>query len=256
MGRKAIDITDQKFGRWTVIEKAERLPNASFLWKCKCECGTERLVEGSRLRSGSSKSCGCLNVESHTKHHCSSRNLTRLYRIWLNMRRRCNNPKGDIHKRYFYRGIKVCEEWNSFENFQRWAYSAGYNDELTIDRIDNDGNYEPSNCKWASYHDQFRNTSQNIYLTYNGRTQIMKDWANEFGVKYETFLSRFHKGWGVEECIHGRPRKCKIFLSFNGKTQSIKQWADELGVDFEMLRSRKRRGWSDEEIITGERKEA
>jgi hypothetical protein len=130
---------------------------------------------------------------------------TRLYKIWLEMRRRCNCENQTEYENYGGRGITVCDEWNGkdcFVNFYNWAMANGYSDNLTIDRIDVNGNYEPSNCRWATYLQQANNTRANIFLTYHGKTQTMADWAREIGINYTTFQRRIkYYGWSVEKAI-------------------------------------------------------
>lgn len=151
---KLINLTGQKFGRLTVIERHDQKR-----WKCVCDCGNTTFSDGYQLRHGIAMSCGCYQKEScsaYHKTHGSSK--TRLYRIYNKMKERCYRTTNDNYKWYGALGIQVCDEWlNNFETFKEWALSHGYSDNLTIDRIDPTKNYEPSNCRWLTIQDQQKN---------------------------------------------------------------------------------------------------
>ena len=207
MGR--IDLTNQSFGRLTAINFAYSKNGRAF-WHCKCECGNEKDVSTKDLRRGTIKSCGCLRREITSKRqktHGSTE--TRIYHIWTTMKRRCETAKtGKMRKDYLDRGIIVCNEWHDFSVFQKWAYSNGYTDKLTIDRINNDGNYCPENCRWVDILTQENNKRNNVRLTYNNKTQTIAQWAREIGMKYNTLAERLRKGWSVEAAIT-MPVMCK-----------------------------------------------
>ncbi len=159
---KFIDMTGEKYGRLTVIEYIGKQKYRKSLWLCKCECGNYTNVVRSNLISGKIQSCGCIKREktgSLNKIH--GMRHTRLYRIWLNMKTRCTNPNYKEFDRYMGRGIKICKEWaDDFMSFYKWAMSNGYADDLSIDRIDNDGDYEPLNCKWSTAKEQSQNRAK------------------------------------------------------------------------------------------------
>lgn len=146
-----IDLTGKQFGHWTVLSIAGKDKRGNVIWNCRCSCGEEKQVDGRSLRGGASKSCGHGKKRGNPKH--GSR-YTKLYMVWVSMRGRCSNPHNKDYEYYGGRGITVCGEWDDYINFERWALSHGYSDGLSIDRINNDGNYEPSNCRWATAHEQ------------------------------------------------------------------------------------------------------
>lgn len=166
MKAERIDMVGQKYGRLTVVEFAGISNNGEATWKCLCDCGNAAVVRGYHLRKGRIQSCGCLAKEQlikRTKAHPTKGNLkhgytdTRLYRIWGNMKTRCFNQRNRAYKWYGALGVTVCPDWLNFENFSRWALASGYQDNLTIERKNPYGNYEPSNCTWIPISEQRRN---------------------------------------------------------------------------------------------------
>lgn len=161
---KALELIGKKFGRWTVIRRVENSKKGRTCWFCECECGTTSKVLGTTLVSEDSKSCGCLGKEKITnrnfKHgHATRKFTTRTYQIWCAMYERCTTPAQNNYKWYGGRGISVCKRWDIFENFLSDMGEAP--EGLTIDRKNNDGNYELDNCRWATYVEQARNRSDN-----------------------------------------------------------------------------------------------
>ena len=194
----------KRFGRLTVVEEAGRDKHRSILWKCKCDCGGESIVRTHNLRCGNSTSCGCLHREK-TKmiNYKTGQYKSRIYHTWINMKTRCHTPTAWEYKNYGARGIVICDEWrNDFKAFYNWAMENGYTDELTIDRIDNDGNYCPENCRWVDRVTQNRNQRNTRLITYNGETKHLFDWADEFGINRNTLAGRLYRGWSIERALN------------------------------------------------------
>lgn len=251
--RKATDMTGQRYGQLTVIEKAY-LKNGHMFWKCKCDCGNEKIIDGSKLRDGTTKACGCLRGKgykdlvgkrfgmlevmekvgtdnnSHVMYLCKcdcgniktmlsnhiqiskscgcmhganfkthGMGKTRLFYIWSNMKQRCQNPNIKNYERYGARGIKVCDEWQEFVPFMEWALANGYSEDLSIDRIDSNGNYKPSNCRWATIEVQANNKRSNSFIEYNGEKRTIAEWSKITGISSSTILMRQRRGWGVDK---------------------------------------------------------
>lgn len=204
---RMIDLTGQRFGRLTVIEYAGQSKQKTAMWKCQCDCGNTVTVRSICLRKGDTQSCGCYAVEqvkkANTKHGMKTRasKPDRIYNIWNSMKGRCQNPNNDDYEHYGGRGIVVCEEWQEFEPFYDLAMANGYEKNLTIDRINVNGNYEPSNCRWADVMVQNNNKNDNRYITANGETHTLAEWGRIAGIKPDTIAKRMKKGWSVEDAV-------------------------------------------------------
>ena len=210
---KTIEIKlGQKFGKLTVISfhhKKERVcgnrRRTFCYYLCKCDCGNETIVAKDFLirKKNPTKSCGCISknfLRSLTMTHGKSN--TRLFRIWTHIKDRCFNSRNDAYKNYGARGISICNDWkNDFISFYNWAIANGYREDLTIDRINNNGNYEPANCRWISVKTQHRNTRRNVFLVYNNEKRCVSEWAEMLGISKETLYGRIKKGWPVERIL-------------------------------------------------------
>ena len=199
------DLVGQKFGRLTVMSQAESKNHNTF-WNCICDCGNTKTVQGTKLVHGTTKSCGCLKsdvTKARNKASADGRyRHPRIYNIYYGMKTRCYNKDDAGFLRYGARGITVCSEWlNDFFSFQSWALENGYRDDLTIDRIDNNGNYEPNNCRWADVETQTNNRGCTLKLTMNGETLSATQWARRLGMGRGTLYSRLNNGWSVEDAL-------------------------------------------------------
>lgn len=203
--QKRDDLTGRVFGRLTVVEYIgwNDKQHTSF-YKCRCECGNLKNISREQLLSGKTRSCGCLRSEVTSKR-CRTHgegNESRLFRIWSGIKSRCYNQNDANYKRYGGRGIVMCDEWlNSYVAFRDWALSRGYADDLSIDRIDNNGIYEPDNCRWATKKRQNNNRRTNALFTCEGETHTAAEWAEITGISEGTLISRRRMGWTDEECI-------------------------------------------------------
>jgi len=197
-----------KYGRLEIIEPAICIAKSGKErpgYLCKCDCGNFKVVGKDDLIEGKIKSCGCLirefkKTKIGNKYALSKRSNENAYNklphykrirsIWKNMRSRCGNNKATSYEIYGGRGIRVCEEWNNFMNFYRWATKNGYGEDLSIDRINVNGNYEPSNCRWATFKEQSRNKRTNRNLFINGKVKCVADWCNELGISREKLIKK------------------------------------------------------------------
>lgn len=212
------NLQGQRFGRWVVLERSPKKGGHATWWKCRCDCGTVKEVNGYSLLRGDSKSCGCYHREQAsirgrkllTKHGWYG---TRVYEAWKRAKDRCENPRVEQYHNYGGRGIKMCQEWReSPQAFCEWAMANGYADNLSLDRIDPNGDYEPSNCRWITMSEQQTNKRNNVLITYKGKTQCVAEWARELGVTQQNLYVRIRKGWtDPYEILFGRRKKGVVY---------------------------------------------
>lgn len=206
-----INLTNKIFGRLRIICRTSNNKWGSPRWLCKCSCGNETITEGSSLKNGSTKSCGCLKKEGNNyKHGNNTTNKrTQIYRAWAAMLNRCNNTKYERYHQWGKRGIKVCNRWYKFENFLEDMGNppTKYH---SLDRINNDGNYCKSNCRWATPKEQGRNKRNNRLISFNDKTQCLSAWAEEYKIKSSIIADRLKHNWPIKKALITPPKKWKI----------------------------------------------
>lgn len=201
---KLIDLTGQKFGRLTVLERTGNSTDGKARWICECECGNVLVVQGNHLREGVTRSCGCLAIETRTTHGLAN---TKIYHTWIAIKQRCLNPNSTNFYLYGERGITICDEWLDFQNFYDYVSKLdNYGEEgYTLDRIDVNGNYEPGNVRWANSKTQHRNTRRSVFVDYYGVKMMITDVAKLTGISENTLRSRARIGLTGEKLF--RPVK-------------------------------------------------
>lgn len=201
------DIIGKKFGKLTVMSRAEDYVAPSgrhyVRFNCMCDCGNEICTNSDAIRRGKTTSCGCLRKEITSKRQKThGESKSKLYGVWCSMRSRCENQNDKHYAEYGGRNVSVCQEWNqSFESFRSWAYQNGYEEGLTIDRIDNNSDYSPFNCRWVDMKVQANNRRSNRQIYFNGETHTIKEWSEIIGIPYKTLHNRIYSGWDVETAL-------------------------------------------------------
>ena len=242
------DLTGQIFNAWKVLEEVDRDKHNKRVWKCECKCGEYYNIVQENLTRGKSKMCRSCSLECKAK--LPKREDHRLYSIWKNMRNRCSNPNREHYHNYGGRGIKVCERWQDFNLFVEDMYDT-FEEGLSLDRIDVDGNYCPENCRWANIEEQSNNKRDSLKLLFEGEYYTEAQLSRKTGVSRTTIQQRRRNGYSVEEMIYGREGVGKFKLEYNGQIYSGKELADALGIEAGTLRYRVRKGWTMDEIING-----
>ncbi len=206
------DLKGMRFNRLLVLERANIKGRAK--WKCQCDCGNMTLSVTYSLLNGDAQSCGCMSREkikaTNTTHGKSN---TKIYNVWVGIKKRCSNQNYEHYARYGGRGICLCEEWKSFPKFYEWAMSNEYSEELTIERIDVNGNYSPDNCKWIPFEEQGRNRADTVFVLFTGTKIRLKELSNQVGMDYKYLHAHYKKGdlpnivLGVE---YINEKKCEV----------------------------------------------
>lgn len=216
---KRYNLIGKRFGRLLVLDLQKIDKYRHLYYLCKCDCDNKTIVRADGLLSGTTKSCGCYKNEQR-KEQCNKMHdinkkhglyKHKLYKVWLSMKDRCYNKHGVPYKWYGFRGIKICDEWkNDFQAFYNWAINNGYQQGLSIDRINNERNYEPLNCRWATTKEQMNNTRKNCYITYNGETHTLSQWGKILNINNRTLRSRLCMNWSVERAFTTPVREYKL----------------------------------------------
>lgn len=256
MSRKAADMADRVFGRWTVVARADNSPSGQIRWMCRCVCGTEAIVQSGALKSGHSKSCGCHKVETtirrSTKHGHATNGISPTYHSWAGMIARCTDPDHKAFPRYGGRGIAVCDRWSEFSLFL--ADMGEKPKGTSLDRRNNDQGYSPENCRWATPTTQATNKSNTDLRTIEGVTKPHIEWCRMFGMTRSTVDDRVKHGWPYADAVRTPAgtnilnRKSRL-LTAGGRTQCVTEWARELGIPKQRIYQRLHRGASDTEAL-------
>lgn len=205
MGRKRINTTlpNLQYGHLTTKRLYGYKEDGQELWECDCKCGGNTITTAYNLIRGHTTSCGCLKNNGNCNHkHGMSKD--RIYNIYIKMKQRCFNKNDKSYLNYGGRGITICKEWlgeNGFINFYEWSKNNGYSDELTIDRIDTNGNYEPGNCRWTNYKVQQNNRTNNRIVEYKGNQYTLSELSDKCNIPYERLRTRLLAGWSVIEAV-------------------------------------------------------
>lgn len=210
---RLIDLTGQKFGRLTVIERAKNAKYSSVRWLCQCDCGQQTVVTAGNLKNNHTRSCGCLRRDINSKIHYihgyshSKNKRNEIYTIWKDIVKRCNNSNCNNYENYGGRGIRICNKWLKFINFLEDMGERPRG--MSVDRINNDGDYCPENCKWSTRKEQNRNSRHNVLITINNKTRCLSEWCEFYQLPYQKVYGRLYRGWIPEEALELIPRKKK-----------------------------------------------
>lgn len=235
-----------RFGKLTVLKRAENTKSGKAQWLCQCDCGKCTVVPTYRLTMGETKSCGCKRYESHNRIHGMTK--TDIHNKWLQIKQRCLDKNYKAYQNYGAVGITICDEWkNDFVAFMNWSYQHGYKEGLSLDRIDNEKGYCPENCRWVTWKDQCNNRKNNINVTYQGKTQTLKQWCDELNLNYQLIYSRIkNTGLTFQEAITSKiPEETNHYPPIN------KAMIESNGLKYKTVWMRINvYGWSVEKALT------
>ena len=202
--RLKYELAGKRFGKLVVIKSLGLNKHKEMKWLCKCDCGKESAVTSYCLRNGSTKSCGCLKNFKNMNKNVNKPHYKKIHNCYVNMETRCFNKKSKSYDRYGERGITICEEWNkNFSAFYDWCMENGFEENLTLDRIDNDKGYEPQNCRWTTNKVQSNNRSSNLLIEHGGVTKTLSQWSDFLGVKYGEIQHIYYKTGSIKSFFDG-----------------------------------------------------
>ena len=245
-------LSGQTFGLLTVLSSEPRITRTGRTmsgWRCACACGTEKVVPTGHLMRGAVKSCGCMSAtwkrQNATRH---GQYGTPTHTSWIDMMRRVRNPNCKHWKHYGGRGITVCERWTDFASFREdMGDKPGRAYEL--ERIDNEGNYEPKNCKWATRKEQMANTRASVKITVGDETLVQEEWARRTGVSSSLIIRRRKLGYTDQEAATLPPTDTRRYIAINGDKRNLDAWALESGLSKMVIRRRLALGWTPEDAV-------
>lgn len=230
----------ERYGMLTILEYSHT--NRHTYYKCQCDCGNVKVMRRDAITSSvkTVHSCGC-----HQYNKIRKTKSSRLIDIFRDMNRRCYDEKRTGYSNYGGRGITICDEWlNDYTSFENWAINNGYNDNLTIDRIDVNGNYEPSNCRWVDRKTQNNNKRNNRHITYNGETKTLMEWSEHLNIPYGRLKNRLRRGWDIERTFTTDINPRYHIIEYNGECKPLIKWCEELNLEHKYVLNRIQRGWT------------
>lgn len=254
----AQDLTGQKFGRLEAVRLSEKRSGRKTYWECKCECGNPKTIRTDSLKNGLIRSCGCLKKEQDEKNLDHKRwthreSGDRLYSVWNGMHRRCYNPQDSKYGSYGGRGINVCDDWHDVKKFKDWALNNGYQEDLSIERIDVNGNYEPTNCTWIPISEQAWNKRNTILIKHQGETKCLSEWCKLLELSEGTIRSRYERGETPPKLFRpvGSEHAQRVMIEYQGETLYLKEWCEKLGLTqhYKAVCERHRRGIKPPELF-------
>lgn len=247
MMRKITPVKFEKSGKLKYLGEQKSI-NGRFSVKVSCECGTVKFMSKHYFNSGKAKSCGC-SRRSIGKPNSE----TNLYHVWSSIKARCRNENHKSYERYGGRGITLHPDWlKDFELFKSWSLENGYEEGLSIDRIENDDGYHPENCRWTDQTTQNRNKSNVIWIEHEGEMKRLVDWAEELDIKPSVLHDRHRAGWETKDILDPNIRKSRVGekIYYNGESHTISEWAEITGISQKAISDRLIRGFTVERALT------